>query len=121
MDPVVALRELGGVGTSGELLGLTSRSQLAAAVADGRIHRPRHNRYCIADLDGAMRAVARTGGTASHLSAAQEFGWKLKHDPLRPCITWPGAPEDHAGPTSSTGQTCPSASCAATSRRARAR
>jgi very-short-patch-repair endonuclease len=89
MDPVVALRELGGVGTFGELLGLTSRSQLAAALADGRIHRPRHNRYCIADLDGAMRAVARTGGTASHLSAAQEFGWKLKHDPLRPCITLP--------------------------------
>ncbi len=89
MDPVVALRELGGVGTFGELLGLTTRSQLQDAVAGGLIHKPRHNRYCLADLEGAMRAVARTGGTASHLSAAQEFGWKLKHDPIRPCITMP--------------------------------
>ncbi len=87
MDPVVALRELGGLGTFRELLGLTSRSQLAVALADGRIHKPRHNRYCLADLEGTLRAVARTGGTASHLSAAQEFGWKLKHDPLRPCVT----------------------------------
>lgn len=89
MDPVVALRELGGVGTLREVLGLTTRSQLAGAIADGRIHKPRHNRYCIADLEGTPRAVARTGGTASHLSAAQEFGWKLKHDPLRPCVTLP--------------------------------
>lgn len=87
MDPVVALRELGGVGTFRELLGLTSRSQLHVALEAGAIHKPRHNRYCIADLGGTMRAVARTGGTASHLSAAQEFGWKLKHDPVRPCIT----------------------------------
>ncbi len=89
MDPVAALRELGGVGTLREVLGLTTRSQLAGAIADGRIHKPRHNRYCIADLEGTLRAVARTGGTASHLSAAQEFGWKLKHDPLRPCVTLP--------------------------------
>lgn len=89
MDPVAALRELGGVGTFRELLGLTTRSQLQVALANGLIHKPRHNRYCLADLEGTMRAVARTGGTASHLSAAQEFGWKLKHDPLRPCITMP--------------------------------
>lgn len=89
MDPVVALRELGGVGTLRELLAYTNRSQLSVALAGGRIHKPRHNRYCIADLAGTMRAVARTGGTASHLSAAQEFGWKLKHDPPRPCITLP--------------------------------
>jgi len=89
MDPAAALRELGGVGTLRELLAYTSRSQLATALADGWIHKPRHNRYCLADLDDSMRAVARTGGTASHLSAAQEFGWKLKHDPARPCITLP--------------------------------
>lgn len=89
MDPVAALRELGGVGTLREVLGLTTRSQLAGAITDGRIHKPRHNRYFIADLEGTLRAVARTGRTASHLSAAQEFGWKLKHDPLRPCVTLP--------------------------------
>ena len=44
MDPAVALRELGGVGTLRELLAYTNRSQLAAALADGGIHKPRHNR-----------------------------------------------------------------------------
>ena len=97
MDPAVALRELGGVGTLRELLAYTSRSQLSAALADGRIHKPRHNRYCLADLDASMRAVARTGGTASHLSAAQQFGWKLKHDPVRPCITLPRSARKPAG------------------------
>lgn len=89
MDPVEALRELGGVAPFGELIALTTRSQVVAALADGMIRKPRHNRYCLSDADATRRAVAHTGGTASHLSAAQEFGWKLKHDPLKPCITLP--------------------------------
>ena len=89
MDPVDALRELGCVATFGELIAITTRSQVADALEDGRIHKPRHNRYCLADTAGTMLAVARSGGTASHLTAAQEFGWKLKHDPVRPCITLP--------------------------------
>ncbi|PKH37682.1 hypothetical protein SAMN05192575_101698 [Nocardioides alpinus] len=89
MDPVEALRELGGVAPFGELIALTSRPQILAAMAAGSILKPRHNRYCLADAGDTHRAVARTGGTASHLSAAQEFGWKLKHDPIRPCITLP--------------------------------
>ena len=55
----MALRELGGVATLRELLAYTNRSQLSVALADGRIHKPRHNRYCLADLDASMRAVAR--------------------------------------------------------------
>ena len=97
MDPVEALRELGGVAPFGELIGLTTRPQIVAAMAGGRIHKPRHNRYCLADADGLMRAVARTGGTASQLSAAQEFGWKLKHEPVRPCITLPRSARKPAG------------------------
>ena len=97
MDPVEALRELGGVAPFGELIGLTTRAEIVAATADGRIHKPRHNRYCLADAEGLVRAVARTGGTASHLSAAQEFGWKLKHDPVRPCITLPRSARKPAG------------------------
>ena len=87
MDPAEALRELGGVAPFGELIVLTTRREIAAALEDGRIHKPRHNRYCLADAGATRRAVALTGGTASHLSAAGEFGWKLKHDPLKPCIT----------------------------------
>lgn len=89
MDPVVALRELGGVATFAELVASVGRSDIERALADGRINKPRHNRYCLADIDAVRHAVARTGGVASHLSAAQEFGWKLKEDPLRPCITLP--------------------------------
>lgn len=92
-----ALRELGGVAPFGELIVLTTRAEITDAVADGRIHKPRHNRYCLADAGATLRAVARTGGTASHLSAAQEFGWKLKHDPLRPCITLPRSARKPAG------------------------
>lgn len=97
MDPVDALRELGGVGAFHELLCSSSRSQIESAVRSGRIHKPRHDRYCLAELAGVMRAVARTGGTASHLSAAQEFGWKLKHDPVMPCITMPRSARKPAG------------------------
>ena len=97
MDPVVALRELGGVGTLRELLAYTTRSQLTAALVAGLVHKPRHNRYCLVDLADSLRAVARTGGTASHLSAAQQFGWKLKHDPVRPCITLPRSARKPAG------------------------
>lgn len=89
MDPVEALRELGGVATFGELVTLTTRAALTAALGAGRIHKPRHNRYCLADIDATRRAVAVTGGTASHLSAALELGWKLKQEPSRPCITLP--------------------------------
>ena len=89
MDPVEALRELGGVATFRELVALTGRKELASAVAAERIQKPRHNRYCLTDVDATRAAVAKTGGTASHLSAAQEFGWKLKFDPVRPCITLP--------------------------------
>ena len=89
MDPVEALRELGGVAPFRELIALTSRPQIVAALNAGSIHKPRHNRYCLAGAGATQLAVAHTGGTASHLSAAQEFGWKLKHEPLRPCITLP--------------------------------
>ena len=45
-----------------------------------------------------MRARGPDGaGTASHLSAAQQFGWKLKHDPVRPCITLPRSARKPAG------------------------
>jgi very-short-patch-repair endonuclease len=97
MDPVDALRELGGVASFGELIALTTRLQVSVALQEERIHKPRHNRYCLADAEGTMRVVARTGGTASHLSAALEFGWKLKHDPVKPCITLPRSARKPAG------------------------
>lgn len=97
MHPADALRELGGVATFGELILHTTRPEIVAALADGQIQKPRHNRYCLTDGDATTRAVAVTGGTASHLSAAQAFGWKLKTEPPRPTITLPRSARKPAG------------------------
>lgn len=97
MHPADAVRELGGVATFGELILHTTRMEIVAALAEEQIQKPRHNRYCLTDVDATSRAVAVTGGTASHLSAAQAFGWKLKADPPRPTITLPRSARKPAG------------------------
>lgn len=89
MDPVVALQRLGGVATYGELLGPTTRSALERAVRDGRIVKPRRNRYALVDTDEQVRLAMALGGTLSHLSAAQHYGWKVKSAPERMSITVP--------------------------------
>lgn len=88
-DAVDALRRLGGVATFGELKGLVTHDQLTRAVAAGRVHKPRFNRYVLVDVAAHRRAAATTGGVISHLSAAEHYGWKLKFVPTRPCITLP--------------------------------
>ena len=89
MDPVVALTQLGGVATAGELAGLTSRARLRAAVAAGRVVRVAVGRYVLPGADPARAAAARVGGVVSHLSAAQHWQLKLKVPPRLPTITVP--------------------------------
>jgi very-short-patch-repair endonuclease len=94
MDPVEVLRRLGGVATRGEILGPADgsgprRPALEAAVRAGRVVRLRHNCYALAGLDEAKQRARTLGGVVSHLSAAQHWGWKVKHPPLRPCVTLP--------------------------------
>lgn len=86
---VDALRRMGGVATFGELKGLVTHHELCAAVRDGLIHKPGHNRYTLVDVSAHRRAAAAAGGVASHLSAAEHYGWKVKFAPTRPCITVP--------------------------------
>lgn len=87
MDPVEALNRLGGVASSGELIGATTRRQLRTAVKSGRVVHARHDRYTLVDLHAHRAAAVAAGGVVSHLSAALLWGWKVKHDPVRPWVT----------------------------------
>lgn len=49
--------------------------------------RIRRNLYVLADLREVRRLAIAAGGVASHLTAAQHWGWKVKDSPERPCVT----------------------------------
>lgn len=88
MDEVVrALRDSGGVATWSELKKTLSREQLQEALTAGRISRIRRNLYVLADIREVRRIAIAASGVASHLTAAQHWGWKVKDPPARPCIT----------------------------------
>lgn len=89
MDPVEALRRLGGVAAYGELIGPTTRGALAAAVRAGRVRRLRFDRYALVDTDEQVCRAVSVGGVVSHLSAAIHYGWKVKEPPALLCVTLP--------------------------------
>jgi very-short-patch-repair endonuclease len=88
MDDVVQqLRKRGGVASWSELKSSVARDQLAAALSTGQVSRVRRNLYVLASLHDVRRVAIEAGGVASHLTAAQHWGWKVKDPPERPCIT----------------------------------
>lgn len=88
MDTLVrTLRERGGVATWSELKAVTVREHLEQALEDRTVTRVRRNLYVLADLREVRRLAVEAGGVASHLTAAQHWGWKVKDPPTRPCIT----------------------------------
>lgn len=89
VDAVRVLSRLGGVATRGELIGATTRSELRRAITEGLVLRPRHNRYCLTDVEGARRQAVAAGGVLSHLSAAEHYEWKVKHPSIRTSVTVP--------------------------------
>lgn len=89
METVQALTMLGGVTTTQDLLRCTSRRRLRTAASAGTIVRSGPRRWALPGPDDARTAAARVGGTVSHLSAAQHWGWKVKLPPDRPCVTVP--------------------------------
>ncbi|MFC4787230.1 hypothetical protein ACT8ZV_22325 [Nocardioides sp. MAHUQ-72] len=84
-----ALTRLGGIATRRELLALTTRRRLRAAVDAGDLIELGRSRLALPTADGARCAAVRLGGTVSHLSAAQHWQWKVKLPPARPTITVP--------------------------------
>jgi len=88
VDEVVrALRGRGGVARWSELTSSVERDALDLALASGRVSRVRRNLYVLADIREVRRRAISAGGVASHLTAAQHWGWKVKDAPERPCIT----------------------------------
>ena len=89
MDPVDALRELGGVARRRILLQLTSRKRLHRAVLRGEIVRTNPGVYRLASADLALVRAAELRGTVSHLSAATLHGWEVAFPATCPWITVP--------------------------------
>lgn len=81
-----ALHRLGGVATTSRLLRLTTRKRLRSALRQGRIVRDGRGRYSLPGVDEAIRAASRLSGVLGEDSAAQAYGWKLKHPPASPCV-----------------------------------
>ena len=89
MDPVDALRELGGVSRRRELLRQTSRKRLDRAVLRSEVTRTSRGVYRLAAADLALVRAAELRGVASHLSAATLHGWEVAFPATCPWITVP--------------------------------
>ena len=87
MDPVDALRELGGVARRRVLLRLTSRKRLQRAVLGGEIVRTSRGLYRLASADLARVRAAQLRGVASHLTAATLHGWEFAFPATCPWVT----------------------------------
>lgn len=84
MDPVAALTRLGGVGSTAQLLTLTSRKRLRRAVADGLVSHVSRARYALPTADRARSVAAEVDGHLRGLSAAAHWGWETKWPPRWP-------------------------------------
>lgn len=80
---------LGGIARWREVRALSTRGQIVSAVADGRVVRLQRHVLSLPGAERARVSAAAAGGTVSHLSAAQHWGWKLQRAPVIPAITVP--------------------------------
>jgi very-short-patch-repair endonuclease len=87
VDPVDALRQLGGVATYSALVELCGRTALEGAVTGRRIARDARGRFSLPDVDDGLRLANRLTGVLSHTSAALHWGWEVKSVPVRPHVT----------------------------------
>lgn len=84
------LVQLGGVATRAQLLRLTSRAEVDAALTSSEILVLSRGRYALPEADEAVRTAHRLSGTVSHFSAALHWGWAVKQPPPLPDVTVPG-------------------------------
>ena len=87
VDPVVVLQALGGRASFRQLLRISRRSQLRAAVRAGRIRAIGRGQYVLPGEDGDRCLALGDGGALSYLSAARAHGWDVLHLPLLPHVT----------------------------------
>lgn len=89
VHPEEALDQLGGVASTRQLLGLTTRRRLRTALDSGRVLRLTRDAYALPTAGDGLRAAARVSGVASHLSAAAYYGWKVLEQPGTPQVVVP--------------------------------
>ena len=89
MRPDQALERLGGVADAAALQLLTSRARLRVAVRRGAVVKDGRGRYSLPGVDEATRAANRLSGVLAEDSAAQYYGWAMKHPPPSPCLAVP--------------------------------
>ncbi|WP_162599885.1 DUF559 domain-containing protein [Nocardioides solisilvae] len=82
-----ALRRLGGVASTAELVTLTSRRRLHTAVRSGLVVRAGRGRYVLGSTPAHRAAAVRLHGVLSHTDAALHWGWKVKVPPDLPHVT----------------------------------
>lgn len=89
MDTVAAVQLLGGVGSTAQIIALSSRRKLRTSIERGDVQRIGRGRYV---LDGVRRHRLRAvelSGTLSHLCAAQHWQWPVKVVPESTWVTVP--------------------------------
>jgi very-short-patch-repair endonuclease len=89
MDLTELVTKLGGIATTQELLHVFERPAIRRSLAEGHIVRVARGHYGLPGGSEALAAARRVGGVVSHLSAAQQWGWKVKLPPERPVVTVP--------------------------------
>jgi very-short-patch-repair endonuclease len=78
MDAVAALTRLGGIGSTADILRLTTRKRLRRAVAARAVIHVSRGRYALPSADLARGTAAQIDGHLRLLSAAAHWGWETK-------------------------------------------
>src|SRR6478735_2495410 len=87
LRPETALARLGGIARRDRLRALTHWRRIDAALAEGGVVRVAHGWYSLPLAQSGRREALRLTGTASHTTAANHWGWKVKTVPERPHVT----------------------------------
>lgn len=86
MDAVAALTRLGGIGSTADVLALTSRKRLRRAVQARRVVHVSRGRYALPTADLAREVALQVGGHLRLLSAAAHWGWETKWPARHPQV-----------------------------------
>ncbi|MGO4660963.1 endonuclease domain-containing protein [Terrabacter sp. 2TAF16] len=87
MRAVTALVRLGGTATRRQLRLAVHWRHIDAALGAGLVVRTSHGHYCLAGTDAARAAAHRLSAAASHTTAAQHWGWKVRLPSTEPHVT----------------------------------
>ena len=87
LRPELALARLGGIARRDRLRALSHWRRIDSALADGLIVRMSHGWYSLPLAQEGRREALRLSGTASHTTAANHWGWKVKTVSERPHVT----------------------------------